>query len=106
MHSCMCMAHEACSAQHWTETQIKERCVPLSDKEAVEIVKSFHKKIESCVDGHVCGVCGIVGLDGKGSLVAIDKLMCHAVDKDSDECAWSTIEVYFLFNKMNKVHVF
>ena len=61
--------------------------------EMVKIVNTFHKKMEKCLDTHVCGVCGIVGLEGKGVLIPIDKLMCHAVDKDSDECAWSVIEV-------------
>ena len=92
-HSCMCMAHEASSSQHWIEKDIKDRCVPMTDKETAEIVNTFHKKMESCLDSHVCGVCGAVGLEGKGSLVPIEKLMCHAVDKDSSECAWSAIEV-------------
>ena len=99
VHSCMCMAHEASSSQHWTEKDIKDHCVPMTDKETVEIVNTFHKKMESCLDSHVCGVCGVVGLEGKGSLVPIEKLMCHAVDKDSSECAWSAIEVRVMFIK-------
>ena len=96
-HSCMCMAHEASSSQHWNEKDIKDRCVPMNDKETAEIVNTFHKKMESCLDSHVCGVCGVVGLEGKGLLVPIEKLMCHAVDKDSSECAWSAIEVRVTF---------
>ena len=92
-HSCMCMAHEASSSHHWSDKDIKARCVPMTDKQAVEIVNTFHKKMKSSLDSHVCGVCGVVGLDGNGSLVPITKLMCHAVDKDSNECAWSAIEV-------------
>ena len=99
VHSCMCMAHEASSSQHWTEKDIKDHCVPMTVKETVEIVNSFHKKMESCLDSHVCGVCGVVGLEGKGSLVPIEKLMCHAVNKDSSECAWSAIEVRVMFIK-------
>jgi len=103
VHSCMCMAHEASSSQHWTEKDIKDRCVPMTDKETVEIVNTFHKKMESCLDSHVCGVCGVVGLEGKGSLVPIEKLMCHAVDKDSSECAWSAIEVRVHTKKLHSI---
>ena len=61
VHACMCMAHEAASSQHWTEKEIKQRCVPLTDMEMVKIVNTFHKKMEKCLDTHVCGVCGEKG---------------------------------------------
>ena len=104
-HACMCMAHEAASSKHWSEEEIKQRCVPLMDKQIVEIINTYHTKMEKCLDQHVCGVCGIVGLEGKGTLVPIDKLMCHAVDKDSDECAWSVIEVRSRYIIMIKIEI-
>ena len=84
----MCMAHEASSSHHWTEKDIKARCVPMTDKQAVEIVNTFHKKMESSLDSHVCGVCGVAGLDGNGSLVPIPNVSFRDGGLQADEVLW------------------
>ena len=85
MHCAANYAMEAASSQHWNLEDIAVHCLPPTEDEVVAVAKRYLKEISRRSDNHVCGVCGIVGLDGYGRYLSVKKFEMHGVGKRDDD---------------------
>ena len=91
MHCAANFAMEAASSVHWSDEDIAAWCTPVEEKDVVAVARAFLEKCACRSDARVCGVCGIVGLEGQGREVPIANLAMHAVGGINDDSSWSRI---------------
>ena len=91
MHCAANFVMEAASSKYWSDEDFAAWCVPVDDDEVVKIAQEYIKETKNRSDNKICSVCGVVGLDGTGCEVRVQKLSVHDVGDTEDDSDWARI---------------
>jgi len=91
MHCAANFGMEAASSRHWSDEDIAAWCVPVDEADVVKVAQYYIEVTKNRSDNNVCSVCGVVGLDGAGREVPVNKLSVHDVGDIEDDSDWARI---------------
>ena len=92
MHCAANFAMEAASSKYWSDEDIAAWCTAVDDDDVVKVAQEYIKETKNRSDTKVCSVCGVVGLDGAGRAVPVQKLSVHEVGDIEDDSDWARID--------------
>ena len=92
MHCAANFAMEAASSKYWSDEDIAAWCTAVDDDDVVKVAQEYIKETKNRSDTKVCSVCGVVGLDGAGRAVPVQKVSVHEVGDIEDDSDWARID--------------